>query len=188
MNITKLSQTTFSHPTLSQRYLKLQNHAFISHSIFFLNIHPFSHPHFSDIHLTGCLFCNNVVFCAITKACHTNISKFFLQLNCQRSHNTVNAFFFLIRNKRYVNYDKKYKRRMRSPPHKIQITDHNKTKHLQYRRRNIHKGIHKSPQDQTQLLSMLSTPFELETKSQQSWITLSGTSLNATVQEAHKEK
>ena len=57
---------------------------------------------------------------------------------------------------------------MRSPPHKIQITDHNKTKHLQYRRRNIHKGIHKSPQDQTQLLSMLSTPFELETKSQQS--------------------
>ena len=94
MNITKLSRTTFSHPILSQRYLKLQNHAFISHSIFFLNIHPFSHPHFSDIHLTGCLFCNNVVFCAITKACHTNISKFFLQLNCRRSHNIVNAFFF----------------------------------------------------------------------------------------------
>lgn len=65
---------------------------------------------------------------------------------------------FFIKNKRYINYDRKYKRRMKIPPHKIQNTNQNKTMHLHYTRR----AIHKSPQDQTQFLLLLVTPFELQ--------------------------
>ena len=70
---------------------------------------------------------------------------------------------------------------MWGPPHIQQ-----KTKQFCYTRRTIHIGIYKSPQDRAQNLSKLSTPFELQTEHQLSWITFSGTPLKVTVQEAHK--
>lgn len=40
-------------------------------------------------------------------------------------------------------------------------------------------------QDQTKLLSLLSTPFEIQIKHQLSWIALKGIPLNVVVQEAY---
>ena len=50
-------------------------------------------------------------------------------------------FFFSIRNKRFINYRKGTREGWEVLPHKIHDTNQNKTKHLHYTRRTIHKGI-----------------------------------------------
>ena len=93
-------------------------------------------------------------------------------------------FYIYIRNKRYIKFEKSAREGWEVLPHIIQRTKQNKTKHLCYTRSTIHIGVHKSSQDRIQNLSMLSTPFELQTESQLSWITLNGIPLKLTVQEA----
>lgn len=61
--------------------------------------------------------------------------------------------------------DKKYKRRMGDPPHKIQKSDQSMTKtHPLYKETYTKKLVHYRHQFQVKLLLLLFNPFELQTK------------------------